>query len=72
MDMTSAKVTSDGWFVGDMPQEPRKCRRCGRVWVTGTKVCYPCNTEMKYERANYYWLRAVECATLDMGVAVWQ
>ena len=71
MDMTSAKVTSDGWFAGDMQSEPRKCRRCGRVWVTGHKVCGPCNREMKYERSNYYFLRAVEIQTLDMGVQIW-
>ena len=70
-NISQATITSDKWFSGDIQAEPRKCRRCGRVWVTGHAVCGPCNREMKYARANYYWLRAVECATLYMGVAVW-
>ena len=70
--LTESKITSDKWFSGDMPSEPKRCRRCGKTWVTGHKVCGACNVEVKYARANYYWLRAVECATLDMGVAVWQ
>ena len=72
MDITQATITSDKWFSGDMPQDPRKCRRCGKVWVTGHVACGPCSKEIKYERSNYYFLRAVEIQTLDMGVAVWQ
>ena len=64
-----AKITSDKWFSDTI--EPRKCRRCGRVWVTGHQVCGACNHEIKYARANYYWLRNVELQALDMGVAVW-
>jgi hypothetical protein len=71
MDMTSAKVTSDGWFVGDVQAEPRKCRCCGKGWVTREIVCKACKPIYKYRRADYYFLRSVEIQTLDMGVQVW-
>jgi len=68
--MDDTKVTSFGWMQDDK-SEPRKCRRCGKTWVTGHVVCGPCSAEMKYERSNYYYHRSVECQTLDMGVALW-
>lgn len=69
MDTDDAKITNFGWM--DSQSEPHKCRRCGRVWVTGHVVCGPCSKEIKYERSNYYFLRTNEIATLDMGVALW-
>lgn len=71
MDMTSAKVTSDGWFAGDVQAEPRRCRMCGKNWVTLDSVCRACKSIYKYRRADYYWLRATEINTLDMGVQAW-
>jgi hypothetical protein len=68
--MTSAVITSDKWFQ-DIPNEPRKCRCCGKGWVTREIVCKACKPIYKYRRSDYYFLRSVEIQTLDMGVQVW-
>jgi hypothetical protein len=65
-----ARITSDKWFQ-DIPQEPKRCRCCGKNWVTREVVCRECRPIFKYRRADYYWLRSVEINALDMGVQAW-
>ena len=69
--MDHTKVTSDGWGRFEDAQEPRRCRCCGKGWVTREIVCKACKPVYKYRRADYYFLRSVEIQTLDMGVQVW-
>ena len=70
MDTIEAKITSDRWFQ-DIPSEPKKCRCCGKGWVTREIVCKECRPAVKYRRSDYYFLRSVEIQTLDMGVQAW-
>jgi hypothetical protein len=68
--MDDTKVTSFGWMAEDT-REPRRCRMCGKNWITREIVCNECKPMFKYHRSDYYWLRSVECNTLDMGVQLW-
>lgn len=68
--ITEARITSDQWFH-DTPQAPRRCRACGKNWITRETVCHECKPMFKYRRSDYYWLRSVEIQTLDMGVQLW-
>lgn len=71
-NIANAVITSDRWFQ-DAPQEPRKCRMCGKGWVPYKDVvCPQCKPIYKYKESHYYYHRFAEIQALDMGVAVWQ
>jgi hypothetical protein len=71
MDAIEAKVTNYGWLSGDTIPEPKRCRCCGKNWVTREVVCRACKPIYKYRRSDYYFLRSIEVKALDMGVQAW-
>jgi hypothetical protein len=70
MDAIDAKITNFGWNQENMT-EPRRCRCCGKGWVTREVVCRACKPIYKYRRSDYYFLRSIEVKALDMGVQAW-